>query len=269
MDAQKDRANRGVQSTSLQIFNFDSVTVRTFNLQSEVWFSAADVCAALGISNYRQAVSRLDDDEARVISTDTPSKNQHGEFGTVLQDILVINESGLYSLTLTSRKPEAKRFKRWVTHDVLPAIRKQGFYITQHETPSIDAGSLMLSGQSEPRVERPAYIDSAIDRRAWDMAREAYELSRAHLQRRVAFMAESGYREPTLNEQAALSAIDQTTLDSALTHAWLDKVQSLRAMVSSFLCAGVNLVEELDAIEQRFNTKPKQQHLPGKSNIGD
>ncbi len=93
--------------------------VRSVLIDSEPWFAAADVCRALKISNSRQAVARLDDDEKGVISTDTPG----GE-----QKVTFVSESGLYSLVLGSRKPEAKEFKRWITHEVIPSIRKTGAY---------------------------------------------------------------------------------------------------------------------------------------------
>ncbi|HCN73328.1 MAG: Bro-N domain-containing protein [Pusillimonas sp.] len=255
--ANQDHPSNGVTSedTPYQTFNFGKLPVRTINRNDEVWFVAADVCSALTLPDTHKAVARLDEDEKGRNSIPT-----HGG----AQEMTIINESGLYSLVLSSRKPEAKRFKRWVTHEVLPTIRKQGYYQISSVAPTIDSSSLMLEGQSAPRVERPASIDAAIDRRAWDMAREAYELSRQHLHRRVAFQAESGYRQVTLNEQAAMQTIEQTSLDSALTQAWLDKIQSLRTMVSGFLCAGVNLVEELDAIEQQFAAKP-QQHNPSRN----
>ncbi|KPC53005.1 BRO-N domain-containing protein [Amantichitinum ursilacus] len=101
------------------VFNFGTQSIRTIDKDGEVWFVANDVCAVLDIANPRQAVGRLDDDEKGVISTDTLGG---------AQDITIINESGLFSLVLSSRKAEAKVFKRWVTHDVLPAIRKTGKY---------------------------------------------------------------------------------------------------------------------------------------------
>ena len=100
-------------------FQFPAYQLRTVMRDGEPWFIAADVCEALDIGNNRQAVTRLDDDEKGVTTTDTPS----GE-----QQMTIINESGLYSLILTSRKPEAKKFKKWVTSEVLPAIRKTGRY---------------------------------------------------------------------------------------------------------------------------------------------
>lgn len=83
------------------------------------WFVAADVCRALDIGNSRQALTRLDEDEKGVISNDTPGGRQ---------EMSTVNEPGLYSLVLSSRKPEAKAFKRWITHEVIPTIRKTGEY---------------------------------------------------------------------------------------------------------------------------------------------
>ena len=99
--------------------------------QGIAWFNAADVCAALGVANSRDALTRLDDDERGVISTDTP-------YGKQLMN--AVNEPGLYSLILGSRKPEARRFKRWVTHEVLPAIRRTGSYATPAATPALPYG---------------------------------------------------------------------------------------------------------------------------------
>ena len=109
----------------LQIFeNKDFGKVRTVTLNGAPWFVAADVCRALDIANSRDAVKRLDDDERGVVSTDT--------LGGV-QEMTVVNESGLYSLVLGSRKPEAKQFKRWITHDVIPTIRKTGGYVNNDD----------------------------------------------------------------------------------------------------------------------------------------
>lgn len=101
-------------------------SVRTNVIDGEVWFVAADVCKALDIQNHKDAVSRLDSDEKGVGITDTLGGKQN---------TIVINESGLYSLILTSRKPEAKSFKRWITHDVIPAIRQEGFYAAPNAKP--------------------------------------------------------------------------------------------------------------------------------------
>lgn len=94
--------------------------VRVVILNDKPWFVAADVCKALEISNNRMALSRLDDDEKGVSLIDTLGGNQM---------MSITNESGLYSLILSSRKPEAKKFKRWITHEVIPSIERHGAYI--------------------------------------------------------------------------------------------------------------------------------------------
>jgi hypothetical protein len=98
-------------------FDFNGAAVRVVAVDGETWFVAADVLGVLGLD--RKALDRLDADEKGVSSIHTLGGNQ---------EMTVINESGLYSLVLGSRKPEAKRFKRWVTAEVLPAIRKTGSY---------------------------------------------------------------------------------------------------------------------------------------------
>ena len=92
--------------------------VRTVMINGEPWFAAADVCNALDIRNPSQAISRLDEDE-KIITLISNEGNQRGN-----PNVAVVNEPGLYTLILGSRKPEAKAFKRWITHEVLPALRK-------------------------------------------------------------------------------------------------------------------------------------------------
>lgn len=106
----------------LMIFENDAFgKVRTLNLNGEPWFVAVDVCSVLDLSNPTIAVSRLDEDER--------AKFNLGRQG----DTTIVNEPGLYTLVLGSRKPEAKAFKRWITHEVIPAIRKHGVYITDEK----------------------------------------------------------------------------------------------------------------------------------------
>lgn len=114
----------------LEIFKSEQFgEVRTILIGNEPWFVAIDVCAALSISNNRDAVGRLDDDEKMTVDlTDSHSGVRGGA-----QKISVVNESGLYTLVLSSRKPEAKAFKRWITHEVIPIIRKTGGYIDNVE----------------------------------------------------------------------------------------------------------------------------------------
>jgi len=105
---------------SLIPYNFDGQPVRTIiNDDGNPWFVHADACRVLDITNSGNAAARLDSDEKGVHSMDTLGGRQ---------ELTIISESGLYSLILTSRKPEAKRFKRWITSEVIPSIRKTGRY---------------------------------------------------------------------------------------------------------------------------------------------
>src|SRR3954468_4410357 len=103
----------------IQRFEFEARAVRIVERGGERWWVVADVCGVLGLANHRDAVSRLDDDEKGVATTDTPGGPQ---------EVAIVNESGLYALIMTSRKPEARRFRKWITSDVLPALRKSGIY---------------------------------------------------------------------------------------------------------------------------------------------
>lgn len=98
-----------------------NVAIRTVTINGEPWFIAGDVCKALFISNYTAALTRLEDDEHTLV-------NSAGIPGAKNPQMRIVSEAGLYSLVLGCRKPEAKAFKRWVTHEVLPSIRKTGKY---------------------------------------------------------------------------------------------------------------------------------------------
>ena len=107
----------------LQIFKNESFgEIRTVTVNDEPWFVTTDICKALDLSNPTMAMERLDDDEK--------SKLNLGLSGGATN---CVNEYGLYSLVLASRKKEAKDFKRWITHDVIPSIRKNGGYLANQE----------------------------------------------------------------------------------------------------------------------------------------
>jgi prophage antirepressor-like protein len=112
-------------ANDLQIFKYvNNNEIRTISKNNDVWFVAKDVCDVLEIKNSRDAISRLDSDEKGVVSTDTLGGKQ---------ELTVVNEPGLYTLILGSRKQEAKQFKRWITHNVLPTIRKTGGYVSNED----------------------------------------------------------------------------------------------------------------------------------------
>ncbi len=98
----------------------EGASVRMQMIKDEPWFAAKDVCELLGLDNSRQAVSRLDDDEKGVINSDTLGGKQ---------ELTFVNESGMYALIFQSRKPQARAFRKWVTGEVLPSLRKYGYYV--------------------------------------------------------------------------------------------------------------------------------------------
>lgn len=110
-------------------YGFKSHQVRVIDRDGEAWFVASDVSETLEYSEPSAMTRHLDDDEKGLTILQTPG----GE-----QSVLIINESGLYSAVLRSRKPEAKAFKKWVTSEVLPAIRKTGSYQAQSQAPAED-----------------------------------------------------------------------------------------------------------------------------------
>lgn len=105
--------------TAIQSWTYQDEEVRTVMINGEPCFIANDLCAVLDLTNPRQTLSYLDDDEKGVTTNDTPGGAQQMSY---------VTEAGMYSLVLRSRKPEAKAFKRWLTHEVLPSIRATGTY---------------------------------------------------------------------------------------------------------------------------------------------
>ena len=123
----------------LQIFkNPEFGEVRTMEYNGETWFIGKDIAEALGYTNPRKALSdHVDDEDKGVTKCDTPGG---------IQDMTIINESGVYSLIFSSELPDAKKFKRWVTHDVLPSIRRKGYYST---IPDEELAKALVAGMGD------------------------------------------------------------------------------------------------------------------------
>ncbi|WP_446539700.1 phage antirepressor [Shouchella clausii] len=119
---------------------FEGHELRIVDLDGEPWFVAKDVCNILELTNPTKAMSRLDEDER--------SNFKLGRQG----EVNIVNEFGLYSLVMGSRKSEAKQFKRWITHDVLPSIRRTGSYSAA--VPKTFAEALRLAAEAEEEKER-------------------------------------------------------------------------------------------------------------------
>lgn len=125
--------------------------VRVLNRNGDPWFVAKDACECLELGNPRSSLALLDEDEKGVHSVDTPGGKQ---------EMTIVSEPGLYSLILRSRKPEAKAFKRWVTHDVIPSIRKRGLYATPQTVEAMladpDTAIKLLTSLKEERAKSAA-----------------------------------------------------------------------------------------------------------------
>ena len=157
----------------MQIFTYNSTEVRTVEMNGEPWFVLKDVCEVLDLGTTAKVAERLDADEKGMNQIHTPGG---------LQSVTVINESGLYNVILRSDKPEAKPFRKWVTSEVLPSIRKNGGYITGQEQLSpqeLMAKALMVAQKTlsdrEARISeltvqnnimapKAEYFDELIDR---------------------------------------------------------------------------------------------------------
>ena len=145
----------------IQIFNNPQFgQVRTLGTPDEPWFCATDICKALGYTNGRKAVADHVD-EGDVTKRDTPTTNQYGTEVTL--QMTYVNESGLYALIFGSKLPTAKAFKRWVTSEVLPAIRKTGKYSAN--VPQSFSEALMLAAKQQKLIEEQQKTIEAKDKK--------------------------------------------------------------------------------------------------------
>ncbi|WP_081109597.1 phage antirepressor KilAC domain-containing protein [Gluconobacter oxydans] len=141
-----DVITKAVEGSNLIPFSFEGAEVRVLDQAGEPWWVLTDVCKVLEITNAGNASARLDDDEKGIHTVDTLGGPQ---------EMTIINESGLWSLVLTSRKAAAKRFKKWITAEVIPSIRKTGGYtISAPETPEQLAMRALTGLQSVVEKQR-------------------------------------------------------------------------------------------------------------------
>lgn len=188
---------------NIQIFKYENNDVRTVELNGELWFALKDVCAVLEISNHKMTAQRLDADEVSLTDlTDSMGRQQ---------ETTVINESGLYNVILRSDKPEAKPFRKWVTSEVLPSIRKNGGYIAGQEqlTPSeLMAKALLVANKTlaerEARISeltvqnaimqpKAEYFDELVDRNLLTSFRETAKQLGVEEKKFISFLMEKKY----------------------------------------------------------------------------
>ena len=172
--------NNNTNLPAVRSFNYEGKDVRNISINGEPWFAAKDICEALEIVNYRDAIQALDEDERRQETIPTPS---NGGYSTVN----VINQPGVFKLAFRGRKEPAKRFTRWVTHEVLPEIFRTGSY-TAHAL-------------RNERIEDKSYMSkarfSAVERIINAAFRATHSGKEEDFQKAIAldrvFQAETGY----------------------------------------------------------------------------
>ena len=153
----------------LKIFTYGGAELRTIQQADGLWWVLRDVCRVLGLDSPHKVAARLDDDEK--------GRNLIPTLGGP-QEMTIINEPGLYAVILRSDKPEAKAFKRWVTHDVLPSIRKTGAYgVTTQQLDALAAARLELQGLRTMAADAEEICAQMC--RRYDQARKVYDKTRA------------------------------------------------------------------------------------------
>ena len=244
-------------------FDFEDHPVRIIVIDGEPWFVAADVCQALGYKNPRDAVAaHLDPDEGGVAICDTPSKNQHGNYGTTKQKLTIISESGMYTLVLRSHKPAARKFAKWVTREVLPKIRKTGSYGEQDGSNEFDPKDLLFwaarEGDCTGLTFSPALI-RAIELKAHSLSYEIREVIVAHLRGRVAFECAGGWPARKIDDEKALKVVDEGGIGHALAYQHYKELGVVRYMAEIAMNTTENLAKQLSNIDIKMATQVMRQ----------
>ena len=216
----------------LQIFTYNGNEVRTVQKDGEPWWVLKDICEVLGISKYRDTAARLEDDEREPIRVDTLGG---------AQEMLCVNESGLYNVILRSDKPEAKPFRKWVTSEVLPSIRRHGAYMTpetleaailnpdllirlctalkdeQDKNKALQAANSTLAVDNQIMKPKADYFDEIVDRNLLTNFRETAkqlqikekEFIRLLLDRKYIYRDKKGKIQPYADKNSGLFEVKE------------------------------------------------------------
>lgn len=185
---------------NFQIFNYEDSPIRVVENEGEPWWVLKDVCKVLGLSNATIVASRLDDDEVTKF-----------DLGSLSGKSNIINESGLYNVILRSDKPKAKAFKRWITHEVIPSIRKHGAYAT-----SVTIDSIIANPENGIRLLQA--LKTERDRR------KELELENARQKQQLAeYSPKASYYDVVLQTTDALSA-SEIAKDYGKSAKWLNNL---------------------------------------------
>jgi len=226
-------------NTDLNVFSFQDLPVRTVIVNDEIWFIPSDACAILGIINVSDAVAKLDDDE-KLISLLTISGQG--------RNTLLINESGLYHLIFTSRKEEAKIFRKWVTSEVIPSIRKTGSYSTPQQRDDVGITDAILP--NPPSYEQLQRV------KRWVNATEALY----YPDRTVKKFAKEEKQAQRLISEVQLS---EELLEAAIIHKMMDLKEKGTDSVTSAVMYAYLKKSTREEIERRMKSLIKLGRLQG------
>jgi len=220
------------------IFTFENHKVRIVLIDGEPWFVAVDVCKALNLVNSRDSLRSLDDDEKGVGLTDTLGGKQN---------LSIISESGMYTLVLRCRdavKPGTlpHRFRKWVTSDVLPTIRKTGKFDAEKY---VDVQALLLSGGSKPTLPLTDDLNQALENKSFEMALESFRLSKQYLIRAIAYRCEYGAPRQ-LSSELASDIIAKATLGNALAHHYYEEIESCASYLQMVRESATEAIKSLE-----------------------
>lgn len=186
-------------------FNFNETEVRSvIGNDNEPWFVAKDVCDCLGLKNVKTSVSKLDEEDKGIQSLNTLGGNQN---------MIVVNESGLYHLIFASYKEEAKAFKRWVTKEVLPTIRKTGSYSLygKHDTVAFYKEYQRLNPNYEIAIEFNGIIATAFEDVTHDLLITGVELAKLIGKSPTTVRLTKLHNKDIITEGRAFVSLGQTT----------------------------------------------------------
>lgn len=230
----------------LQVFNYNQKQVRTVQIDGETWFVLKDVCVVLGITDHKVVARRLEEDEVcQIPLTDSLGRTQ---------ETTVINESGLYNVILRSDKPEAKPFRKWVTSQVLPTIRKTGGYQAKAMTTAqLFAMQVQINLEQEQRMKALEEKTQATQ----ETVQEAFStlsyptISRDHWQdetrqkiRRVCFENGLNYQQFTAQTYEELEAEARVKLETRVNN----KRERMKAGGAKYAeCQAVNKLTVISA----------------------
>lgn len=218
-------------TTTPTIFQFNTHEVRAIVKDGEPWFVASDVCLTLGYRDSANGMRCLDDDEKGTHIVSTLGGNQK---------LTIINESGLYSLVLRSRKPEARKFSKWVTSEVLPAIRKTGSYAVapaaQDNTPAPRRNLRWVNDEKD--------IDRRIHVRAWQLAGLFMDkwISDMHAESQYhSFMANDHAVEAWTPSFGSTDAIETLDMLASMVAGMSESVRAKGSDMTKLLEASINM----------------------------